>query len=377
MTRRTRVLILGARGQFGSRIASALVDDPRLQLVCAGRNADATRAFVAALDAQAGEAVHEAVVLDTGAEDFDDRLSSTEPQIVVHCAGPFQHQDYRVAEAALACDAHYIDIADSRRFVQGITRLDAVARERGRRVLSGASSVPALSAAVLEFLSQRFQRMERVETAISPGNRSDRGEATTRAILSYVGRPYPVLVDGIRRDVRGWQSLRTIPDGDAGRRWVARCEVPDLDVLPQRFPGLQHYDFRAGLELRRMHFGLWTLSWLVRAGLIRDLTRWTDVLLALSRRWQHLGSDRGLMQVEVSGVDAWGAPLRLRWRLVAESGSGPQVPATPAVALVRRLVDGTLVGAGAQTCVGLLTLDELLAEWRHLPISTEVQQLDL
>ena len=32
--------------------------------------------------------------------------------------------------------------------------------------------------------------------------------------------------------------------------------VPDLDVLPVRYPQLRHCDFRAGLELRCMHFGL-------------------------------------------------------------------------------------------------------------------------
>ena len=48
---------------------------------------------------------------------FAAQLKALNPDLVIHCAGPFQGQDYRVALASMACDAHYIDIADGRDFV--------------------------------------------------------------------------------------------------------------------------------------------------------------------------------------------------------------------------------------------------------------------
>ncbi len=94
-----------------------------------------------------------------------------------------------------------------------------------------------------------------------------------------------MLAGGLRRHAHGWQSLRRERYAGVGVRWLARCDVPDLDVLPARYPQLRDCDFRAGLELRRMHFGLWLGSWAVRAGLLRSLRPWARHLLALSEHW--------------------------------------------------------------------------------------------
>ena len=40
--------------------------------------------------------------LDIDAADFGARLAELSPGLVIHCVGPFQGQDYRVAMAALA-----------------------------------------------------------------------------------------------------------------------------------------------------------------------------------------------------------------------------------------------------------------------------------
>ena len=139
------------------------------------------------------------------------------------------------------------------------------------------------------------------KSGISPGNRTERGLATTRAILGYVGRPFMAKIDGAFRPVHGWQSLRRETFDDVGARWFARCEVPDVGVLPRRYPQLRTCDFRAGLELRRMHFGLWCASWFVRAGLYTRLPDRAETLLKISERWLSNGSDTGLMYVDLAG----------------------------------------------------------------------------
>lgn len=72
----------------------------------------------------------------------------------------------RLAEECIRAGAHYVDLADSRFgvsirvlcgtdvasrrvFVEAIGALDSAAREAGVLVASGASSVPALSSAVI------------------------------------------------------------------------------------------------------------------------------------------------------------------------------------------------------------------------------------
>jgi len=49
---------------------------------------------------------------------------------VIHCAGPFQSQDYRVALAAMAAGAHYLDLADGRQFVARFSHHVHFARAR-------------------------------------------------------------------------------------------------------------------------------------------------------------------------------------------------------------------------------------------------------
>ncbi len=355
-----RILILGGYGLFGGRIVAALANDPALTLIVAGRNVERASQFVNGLREPA--ALIEAASLDTTADTFTQQLAELRPDLVIDTAGPFQSRDYRVAEAALAIGAHYIDLADSRAYVSGIGALDAAARSANRRVVSGASSVPGLNAAVVASLHSRFSKLESVETSISPGNRTARGWTTMLAILGYVGKPYPVLHEGRRDDVHGWQSLRRIRIANVGTRWVANCEVPDLDVLPARYPELRTVEFRAGLELWRMHFGLWLGSLAVRFGPLRSLLPFARPLFVLSEHWQGIGSDIGVMQVVLRGRDHEDKPLALTWTLVARAGDGPQIPATAAVLLARKLARGELAGGGASACIDLFTLDEFLQE---------------
>lgn len=368
-----RILVLGGYGQFGSRIVARLAHDATLHLTVAGRRRDAGERLISKLRADHARAHLEAAALDVDTGDLAGTLAAFRPQLVIHAAGPFQGRDYRVAEAALAAGSHYLDLADGRDFVAGIGALDALAQQHRRWAISGASSVPGLSAAVIEAHLRHFSQLQSVEAAISPGNRTARGLATTQAILGYVGRAYPTLLDGRWRRAHGWQSLRRMSVPGIGRRWLARCEVPDLSVLPARYPQLRHCDFRAGLELRRMHHGLWLASWLVRAGLIRNLAAWAPVLLRLSERWLDRGSDVGVMVMDLAGLGTDQQPLRLRWSLTACAGDGPQIPCTAAVVLARKLAHGDLPGHGARACLDLFSLEEFLQALEGFAVTTALR----
>lgn len=353
-----RILVLGGYGLFGSRISRTLARDTGLTVIVAGRDRARAERLVAGIDAP--QAWLETAAIDTAAPDFTERLAALRPTLVIDTAGPFQGRDYRVAEAALDVGAHCVDLADGRAFVGGIGVLDDRARAAKRWVVSGASSVPGLHAAVIAAHLHRFSRLDHIETAIAPGNRTPRGWATTLSILGYVGHPFRILHDGTWRTAHGWQSLRRLQVDGVGARWVARCEVPDLDVLPARHPDLRTLDFRAGLELRRMHFGLWLASWAVRARLLRSMLPFAKPLFAMSEFWQDIGSDTGFMQVSMRGIGTDDAALALDWTLVAREGDGPQIPATAAIVLARKLARGELPGSGAGPCLDLFTLEEFM-----------------
>ena len=86
------------------------------------------------------------------------------------------------------------------------------------------------------------------------------------------------------------------------------------------------------------HLGLWAASWLVRAGLVRDLSPLAASMLAVKRRLSALGSDNGGMFVRIVGRDHGRITRTRTWNLIARSGDGPYVPAIASVILAKRLV---------------------------------------
>ena len=160
-----------------------------------------------------------------------------------------------------------------------------------------------------------------------------------------------------------------------GPRWVGLCDVPDLALFPQRYSGVQRVTFRAGLELRRLHFGTWLLAWLVRFGVIKNLARHARRLRRISEWLLLAGTDEGGMVVTLQGFDERAKPMRARWSLHAAAGHGPQIPAMPAVVLARKKADGLLKVRGAMPCMGLFDLDEALAALSGYDIHAKLEIL--
>lgn len=366
MTPATRIAIVGGYGAFGSRIAHLLSGDASFTLALGGRDDRRAAEAAARLRGSARAKVESARIdaLTVTAKD----LGGLGARIVINASGPFQSGTYALAEACIAAGCHYIDLADARGYVTGITALHEAARQAGVLVVSGASSVPGLSSAVVQAYAREFDVLTSLDIGISPGNSFDPGLGTVVSVLGGVGAPMAMKLDGAWRTVYGWQRLRRQDFGDAGRRFVGYVDVPDLDLFPQNYPALETARFRAGLEVSLFHLGLWGLSWLVRGGLVRRPERVARALLAAKKRLSFLGSDTGGMYVVLEGRDGAGRPKRLTWRLVAKRGHGPYVPALASAALARRLASGTEQRRGAMPCFGLVALDDFAREVQGLDI---------
>jgi len=158
-----KILILGGYGTFGGRLARLLADEPGLELA--------------------------------------PQLAAVWPHLLVDASGPFQNygaDPYRVVRACLVQGVDYMDLADGADFVEGIGRFDTEARQRGVRVLSGVSSLPVLTAAVVSALSADLVAVRSVTAGIAPTPYAGVGLNVIRAIAGYAGKEV--------RLVRGGQS---------------------------------------------------------------------------------------------------------------------------------------------------------------------------
>src|SRR5712691_7205008 len=363
-----RVVVIGGYGNFGARVCRALAGSPAMEVVAAGRHPDAGRGGLADLNLQHAR-------LDHSARDFPAALARLAPGLVIHCAGPFQSQDYRVALAAMAAGAHYIDLADGRQFVAGFAESVHSAAHAARRVaISGASSVPALSSAVIDSLMVRLPHIEEIQIAIAPGQRAPLGEATIAAVLGCAGRPFKWRSGGAWRDAWGWQELKRMRFYGLGARWAAACDVPDLELFPRRYPGLRTMEFRASLEIGAQQFALWLAALLRRRGVALPIERWARPLARIASWMDAFGGDLAGMLVSVTGRRPDGSRARIEWHLAADAQDGPEIPCMAAILPARKLAQGGVAQPSAFPCMGFLAVPEFETEFARWRITTVVRE---
>ncbi|MDX8347654.1 DUF4166 domain-containing protein [Cognatiyoonia sp. IB215446] len=355
-----KVVVLGGYGVFGSRLVD-LLDRDEHQVVVAGRSQAKADAFVDGRDLE--------VIVCDRAGDLSP-IWDAKPDIVVDAAGPFHaygNDPYLLARGCIANGAHYLDLADDPAFCTGISQLDAAAKGAGVFVLSGASSVPALSSAIVADLAGEADAIEMIDTAILPGNRAPRGRAVVESILNQCGMPFETHVAGERVERRSWSGPRTFDLGQGLIRKGWLMEVPDTRLFGEAFDA-QTVKFRAGMELPVMNHALAVISWL-RGRLGFGIVPWfVSLLLWIAACLKPFGTDVGGMSVAVTARD--GALWRRRtWRLVAQAGEGPFIPAVAARAILR---DPKSVGQGARPAVGEVTREAVEAAMNDLAVTTEV-----
>lgn len=354
------VLLVGASGVFGSRLAERLALEPGIALTLAGRRREPLEAVRKRIGGGA---------LRTLDRDSIEARDLAGYDLVIDAAGPFQQSGTRLVEAAVEARVDYVDLADGRDWVVNFAeRFDAQAKGSGVRLITGASSIPALSHAALDRMMVDWSRVDDIWIGIFPGNRAPRGLSVVEAILSYAGKRVRLFRDGQWTEDWGWGGLRRVDAGAAGRRWASICDTPEQDLLVARYQPRRSAQFFAGMELSLLHLGLWGLSLPVRSGWVKTLRAWAKPLLKIAQWLLPFGSDRGAMLVEAVGADGGGNPVRSRWLLNADANRGPYVPVLAAVALARRWRDGRKPEAGACACSGILPIDEFDADFTALGI---------
>jgi saccharopine dehydrogenase-like NADP-dependent oxidoreductase len=363
-----RTLVLGGYGNFGARICRALAGDPHIDLLVAGRDAARARQFADTLDGRAA-----VVSIDCNAPDFAQRLAALDVGQVIHTAGPFQQQSYAVAHAVATAGSHYIDLADGRRFVCDFPQaVDAVFAQADRTGISGASTVPALSSAVVDHLCAGWQAVHAIDICIAPAQTAPRGKATLAAVLSYCGKPIRVWRGGQWTQATGWARPERVEFKRLRPRIGALCDVPDLELFPTRYGVRDRVMFRAALEVAATQRAFAVLARLVGLGVLKRPQRLAGLLDRVAGVFDPLGTPLGGMVVGVEGLDHARQPLRRAWHVAADHDHGPEIPCMAAIVLARKLAAGDAMAPGAFTAAGVLPLDAFEPEFARWGMITDI-----
>lgn len=367
-----KILVIGGYGNFGFYISNTLAREPDIQVIIAGRNFEKAKHYCHQLDA-----VNPPIPLRLDIrEPLDSILASHRPFVVIHTSGPFQGQGYEVAEACIRLGCHYVDLADGRDFVCGISRLQTQATEANVLVCSGASSVPGLSSALLQHYLSEFKTLESIDYGISTAHKTSRGLATTQAVLSYAGKPIRTLHNGQVTNVFGWRDTRSIAFWQLGSRLMGNCDIPDLELFPNYFPTLKSIRFQAGLELPFIHCTLAMMAWLVQHKLLPNLRFLARPMLKLASLFDTFGSSDSAFFMVMQGINQQGQRRTIRFDLLAQQGDGLNIPTIPAIVVALKLCRDGLSTTGAHPCIGFISLQEYLERLEPLNIQWQTSITD-
>ena len=345
------ILILGGYGTFGGRLAHLLAEDERLTLLLAGRSIQKAKIFCRGLPFGAQKVP---VFFDRNGN-VEAQILEIRPDLVVDAMGPFQvygEDPYRVVKACIANGMNYMDLADGSDFVKGIRQFDQEAKDKNIYILSGVSSFPVLTAAVVRKLSHEMTCVSSIKGGIAPSPYAGVGLNVIRAIASYAGKPVSLIRNG--RPARGYGLTETMryticPPGylPLKNTLFSLVDVPDLKVLPEHWRELDSIWLGAGPVPEFLHRMLIGLSWLVRFRILPSLLPFAPLFHFVTNtlRW---GDHRGGMFVSVEGTDQDGKRIERSWHLLAEGDDGPFIPSMAIQALILQCLAGKKPPAGAR-----------------------------
>ncbi len=352
-----KTLVLGGYGVFGSRICELLCKDGHVVII-AGRTLQKAQALADKLGATA-------VLIDRNAD--LSQIMYMQVTTVIDASGPFNaygNDPYHLVQYCLEHGVNYIDLSDSADFTTGVLQFDGLAKANNCFALSGASSVPAVSAAVVTELSKGFGSLASIEIAILPGNKAPRGYSVVASILSQVGLPITLWRGGKWRAQPCWDEPRTYVFKNGKSRVAKTIGAPDLSLFPEHFKA-HSVVFRAGLELRALNFAVQLIATMNKL-LKRPPPEW---LLRLSHKitlpTKTFGTETGGMIVDVIGHKQ-GKTYRNRWQLWAEDGDGPYIPTLTVRAI---LAKPSTIPYGARACLNDISLDDLRTTFQDLSVS--------
>ncbi len=214
-------------------------------------------------------------------------------------------------------------------------------------------------------------RLTAIHVVIAPGQRAPRGAATLAAVFSYLGRPFEVWQAGRWEKAWGWMGLEPV-DLAVGRRLAAWCDVPDLQLLPEHYAGVQSVTFKAALEFAPQHVALALLAGLRRVGVPVPIRSCVPRLERFAGFWDRFAGRLGGMRVRVSGADSHGRPVSRDWQLIADAEKGPEIPCMAAIVLGGKIAAGQLPALGARPCLSELSLDEFSPQFKRWHMHTQI-----
>lgn len=224
-------LIYGSYGYTGNLIVE-LCKKRGFRPVLAGRNAEK-------LEQQSEITGFDYVVIDLAdSSQLEEELEKHD--VILHCAGPFEHTALPVLKACLATKTHYVDITGEIKVFELAASMSKAFEDAGVMALPGGGFDVVPSDCLAAFLKSRMPDATDLKLAIRMVGRISHGTATT--MIENIGEGGAVRKNGkIIRVPAAYKSthvdfgngklkeVTTIPWGDISTAWHS-TGIPNIEV---------------------------------------------------------------------------------------------------------------------------------------------------
>lgn len=239
-----RVLLLGATGTIGRRVAGELVRHDRVrEVVLAGRRTESLERLAGILG---GDHVRTVPVDATEADEVADAAEGCD--VIASAAGPGYALEGSSIEGALRAGTHYVSLNDDAEAASKAIARNDHAEAAGVAIVSGCGASPGMTNLLVSRGRARVGDIEEVGVALAASAAESTGAASALHLAHSLGSEAVEIDSGIEVSERAGTKPRPVyfPDPVG---WVEtfRTGHPEVAYLRRQYPDAQTLGFRIGL----------------------------------------------------------------------------------------------------------------------------------
>ena len=239
-----RVLLLGATGTIGRRVAGELLRHPKVDgVVLAGRNQDALDRLSSVLG---GEKTRTALADATAPDEVADVAEGCD--VIASAAGPGYDLEAPSMEGALRAGVHYVSLNDDEVAARAALERHERAVACGVTIVAGCGASPGLTNLLISLARQRIGIVDEIGVAFAASAAEATGPASALHLAHSLGTDAGLIESGQEVVCRPGTQPRPVffPDPVG---WVEtfRTGHPEVPFLRRRHPEASTIGFRIGL----------------------------------------------------------------------------------------------------------------------------------
>jgi saccharopine dehydrogenase-like NADP-dependent oxidoreductase len=220
-----KVLIIGGYGRIGSSVAQDLAQHTNAEIIVTSRSPQ----------------INIPSPLIGLVLNLDDRTALqkaiTSVDLVIHCAGPFEHRDATVLELCIELGVNYVDVSDRRSFYERVIKHKQKAIEAGVTAILNTGIFPGISNSMVAQGVEYLDRPQKIHLSYVVAGSGGAGITVMRTTFLGLRNQFDAWID------RTWQSIlpyteREIiefpaPYGKTGVYWF---DMPETYTFVDSFP---------------------------------------------------------------------------------------------------------------------------------------------